>query len=30
MPWPRSSGATLTLITPAIGTARPHHHCRMS
>ena len=30
MPRPRSSGATRTLDTPAIGSWRPPHHCRMS
>src|ERR1700722_15716185 len=29
-PRPRSSGATLTPATPAIGTARPYHHWRIS
>jgi hypothetical protein len=30
MPRPRSSGATFTPATPAIGMDRPCHHCRMT
>jgi hypothetical protein len=30
IPRPRYSGATFTLATPAIGSAWPRHHWRMS